>query len=160
ISELDDEERAELATVISESVKVWGPNCVGYTVSASQLTFMATDEQYRVDSGRGRIALVSQSGGAVGSMAPLVGEAGLDVSHLLSVGEEAGVGIEDVLEYFAASSATDGVVLFVEEARRPAAFLRALRRCAASNLPVTVVKVGRSAAAQQAAKDHTGALAG
>lgn len=160
ISELGDSERAELAELIPDSARVWGPNCVGYKVSHEGLNFMATDAEYILNPNRGRIALLSQSGGALGSMATLVEEAGLGVSHLLSVGEESDVGIEDVLEYFAATDSTDGVVLFVEEARRPEAFLRALRNCRNRGLPVVIVKVGRSAAAQQAAQDHTGALAG
>ncbi|MGV8871851.1 MAG: acetate--CoA ligase family protein [Rhodococcus sp. (in: high G+C Gram-positive bacteria)] len=160
ISELGEQERADLAGLIPQSVRVWGPNCVGYTVTGSQLTFMATDDEYVVAGERSSLALVSQSGGAVGTMAPLVEDTGLNVSHLLSVGEEADLGIEDVLEYFAETGATDGAVVFVEQARRPEAFLSAIRRCTAQGLPVVVVKVGSSAVAQQAAQDHTGALAG
>ncbi|MDF3319937.1 acetate--CoA ligase family protein [Rhodococcus sp. C3V] len=160
ISELGEQERAELAALIPDSVRVWGPNCVGYTAVCSELTFMATDEKYLIDGNRSSLALLSQSGGALGTMAPLVQQTGLNVSHLLSVGEEADLGIEDVLDYFAESGVTDGAVVFVEEARRPDAFLRAVTRCTAKGLPVVVVKVGKSAVAQQAAQDHTGALAG
>ncbi|MDI9979411.1 acetate--CoA ligase family protein [Rhodococcus sp. IEGM 1307] len=160
ISELGEQQRADLAALIPDSIRVWGPNCVGYTVSGSELTFMATDEKYVTDGNRSNLALLSQSGGALGTMAPLVEQTGLNVSHLLSVGEEADLGIEDVLDYFAEAGVTDGAVVFVEEARRPDAFLRAVGRCTAKGLPVVVVKVGKSAVAQQAAQDHTGALAG
>ncbi len=85
---------------------------------------------------------------------------GLNISHIMSSGEEMDVGIEDMLKYLAHARATDGVIAFVEQARQPGAFLAALDDCAAAALPVIVVKVGRSAQGRISAATHSGALVG
>ena len=55
---------------------------------------------------------------------------------------------------------TRAIGLFLEGVRRPAAFARALERCAEAGKPVVCLKVGRSQAGSRATLAHTGALAG
>ena len=55
---------------------------------------------------------------------------------------------------------TKTIACFIEGVRRPAAFLAVAERALQVGKPILVLKVGRSAAAQEAAKSHTGALTG
>jgi acyl-CoA synthetase (NDP forming) len=52
------------------------------------------------------------------------------------------------------------VVIFVEQARHPEALLEALDACAVCEIPVMVLKIGRTQKAAAAAETHSGALVG
>ena len=121
---------------------------------------MSSDYRPANRPGRRQLAVVGQSGGALGNIAGMGEGFGLNISHIMSSGEELDVGVEDMMAYLAYSRTTDAVIAFVEQARQPRAFLTALDDCAAAALPVIVVKVGRTAQAGIAAATHSGALVG
>jgi acyl-CoA synthetase (NDP forming) len=157
--QLTDGDRAMLRAAVPD-VRIWGPNCTGMIAAASNSRIVASDYELAIRPGRARVAVAGQSGGALNGIASSVEHLGLNVSHLLSTGEEVDVGVDDVLWYAAGSGATDGVVLFVEEARRPERFLGAVSACQAASMPVVVVKVGHGRTAAVAARTHSGALVG
>jgi acyl-CoA synthetase (NDP forming) len=152
--------REALRTMTPVPARMWGPNCTGFFLTQSNLRVMASDYDLPWRPGRRRAAVLGQSGGALGNIAVMVASLGLNVSHILSTGEEIDVGCEELLHYFALRRTTDVAIVFVEQARRPSAFLSALDACAAVELPVVIIKVGRNARARTAAQTHTGALVG
>lgn len=158
--QLSSDDRHLLSSLTPDTARVWGPNCVGFVVAEGNRRLMASDYTPNLRPGRARIAILSQSGGAVGALATMVEGLGSSVSHLLSVGEEVDVGSDDILHHLATSGDADGVILFVEEARRPERFLAALDACAASGVPVAIVKVGQTQRGRAVAQSHSGALVG
>jgi acyl-CoA synthetase (NDP forming) len=152
--------RDRLQLMTPAPARIWGPNCTGFLVTGSNRRVMASDYIPSQKRGRSRVAVFGQSGGALGNIAFMAERFGMNVSHILSTGEELDVGCEDVLHHLAVRRSTDVALVFVEEARRPEAFLSALDECAAVDLPVVIIKVGRSTKARVAARSHSGALVG
>ena len=152
--------RETLRSMTPGVARIWGPNCTGFFVTQSNLRVMASDFEPPWRTGRRRVAVLGQSGGALGNIAVMAAGLGLNVSHVLSTGEEIDVGCEDLLSHIADRRTTDAAIVFVEEARRSLAFLAALDRCAAADIPVIVIKVGRNARARNSALSHSGALVG
>jgi acetyltransferase len=106
----------------------------------------------------GHVAAVVQSGSigeALLALGPRIG-----FRAVVSTGAEASVDVCDYLDWAASDNETRAVGLFLETIRRPAAFARALERCAAAGKPVACLKIGRSQAAARAALAHTGAIVG
>jgi acetyltransferase len=64
------------------------------------------------------------------------------------------------MAFHAADERTRAVGIFLEAVRRPEAFRAALERCAETETPVVVLKVGRSEVAARNAMAHTGAIVG
>jgi acetyltransferase len=69
------------------------------------------------------------------------------------------VDMADLLDYLAADSHTDAVILYVESIENARAFMSAARACARRK-PIVAYKAGRFAESAQAAASHTGAMAG
>ena len=108
----------------------------------------------------GPIGILSQSGNMALS---LVTEGSLQLhsgfSTYIGVGNAADLAFQDYLSYFELDQGTDVCVAYIEGLSDGQAFLQAARQLTASK-PLVVYKSGKSESGQQAAKSHTGALAG
>lgn len=90
----------------------------------------------------GRVALVTQSRSITAAVLDWARDIHLGFSAVVSLGDEAGVDVPDVLDYLSMDSRTDGIALYLEEPTSSRRFTSALR-AAASVKPVVVLKVGR-----------------
>src|SRR5438270_324902 len=109
----------------------------------------------------GNVALVSQSGGTCALITnPLARERKVGFSFVVSCGNQAGVAIEDYLDYLVDDPRTEVIAAFVEGFRHPRRLPGIAARAAAQRKPIVVLKVGRSAEARQNALTHIGSLAG
>ena len=158
--QLNTADRKAVRNIVPSRARLWGPNCTGFVALDTNRRVMSSDYRPANRPGRRQLAVVGQSGGALGNIAGMGERFGLNISHIMSSGEELDVGIEDMMGYLAYSRTTNVVIAFVEQARQPKAFLTALDDCAAAALPVIVIKVGRTAQAGMAAATHSGALVG
>jgi acyl-CoA synthetase (NDP forming) len=140
-----------------------GPNCLGYTnyVDGFVCGFAgaAKVEKMARDAGPG-IALIGQSGGLIGHARMAFDTRGLPVSCTISTGNEAGLGVADFMHYLAEDPATGVVVVYAEHIRHPAAFLAGAAKLRERGKTVVLMHPGRGKRAQEAARSHTGALAG
>jgi acyl-CoA synthetase (NDP forming) len=68
--------------------------------------------------------------------------------------------MEDYLDYALDLPETRVVGLFLETSRHPQKLVAAFKRASARNIPILVLKVGRTALAAEMALSHSGALAG
>ncbi|MFI5270265.1 MAG: hypothetical protein ACHQ7M_23035, partial [Chloroflexota bacterium] len=84
---------------------------------------------------------------------------GVRFSHIVSCGNEAVVGCEDLLAYYLDDPNTKLVLAFLETIRRPDQFFAECDRAYGLGKPVVVLKSGRTEAARDAATAHSGALA-
>jgi acyl-CoA synthetase (NDP forming) len=84
----------------------------------------------------------------------------IGLTHAISTGNEAVLGVEDFLADLIDDPATRIIVLFVEHIRRPLLFLDLVARSRNRGKPIVLFHSGRSSAARESATTHTGALCG
>jgi len=136
-------------------LRIVGPNCLGIMVPSIGLnaSFGNTSPL------EGHLAFVAQSGAVITSVVDWATSRGIGFSHLVSLGDMADVDFGDMLDYLANDRKTRAILLYIEAVTHARKFMSAAR-AAARMKPVIAVKAGRHAAGAQAAKSHTGAMAG
>ncbi|MBO1077977.1 acetate--CoA ligase family protein [Roseomonas haemaphysalidis] len=142
------------------SMRLLGPNTIGLVNLSDGMMLSATGALEVDGLPKGRISVVSQSGGILGSLLSRAADRGIGFSKLVSTGNEADLDSSDFMEHLVEDPATDVIAVYMEGLRRPDAFRRAARRAAELGKPIVVYKVGRSESGARAATSHTGALAG
>ncbi|MBI1847913.1 MAG: acetate--CoA ligase family protein [Candidatus Rokubacteria bacterium] len=151
-----DAERELLGVARAAGLRLVGPNCMGVYSAPARLNGTYFWDLPRLAGG---IGVVSQSGAYGGLIFRHLGGRGLGVARFLSIGNQADVGVAEVVEYLADDPATTLVACFIEALRDGRRFVEAAARAAGAK-PVVVLKGGRSEAGRRAAGSHTGALAG
>ncbi|HMN92121.1 MAG TPA: bifunctional acetate--CoA ligase family protein/GNAT family N-acetyltransferase [Hydrogenophaga sp.] len=149
------QKQAMLDAARVHTLRILGPNCIGMLVPHIGLNASFA----HIGARPGELAFVSQSGALVTAMLDWADARGIGFSHFVSLGERADVDFGDMLDFLGSDARTRAILLYIESIEEPRKFMSAAR-AAARNKPVIVVKAGRSAAGQQAAASHTGALAG
>jgi acyl-CoA synthetase (NDP forming) len=141
-------------------VRLLGPNSMGVIDVPGRLalTVNAVLEMERLPAGGASI--VSQSGTMLGTVLSRGAARGMGFAKLVSVGNEADLGVGELVELLAADAGTRVILLFLETIRNPQALASAARRAHAAGKPVVAYKLGRSALGEALARSHTGALAG
>jgi acyl-CoA synthetase (NDP forming) len=143
---------------------VLGPNCMGYTNFAAgvPLTFepVSPDPGSGTGNGRPGVGVLAQSGAMAANLRDAFIGRGQVLTAAVSTGNEAVIGVEDVLAHFIADTSTRVIAMYVEQVRRPRLFLRLARQAREAGKPIVLLMPGRSARAREAAQSHTGALAG
>src|SRR3954452_18831934 len=141
-------------------VRILGPNSMGVVDIPGRmaLTVNAILEMERLPAGG--TSIVSQSGTMLGTVLSRGAARGLGFAKLVSVGNEADLGVGELVQLLAADDDTRVVLLFLETIRDPGALASACRACHAAGKPVVAYKLGRSALGEALARSHTGALAG
>jgi acyl-CoA synthetase (NDP forming) len=154
-------QRRLTADAAEHGVRLLGPNCLGVVNCATGFTGTFASWLTRAPSLLGgRISMVSQSGGLAASAHSWSQAAGVGFRYMISTGNEADVGIVEVLEFLAADPGTDVVCAYLEGVADGRRLLAALRTARDNGKQVVALKGGRSAASTQAIAAHTGALAG
>ncbi len=138
------------------SMSLVGPNCFGVLNTHPDVSLNATFSENLPT--RGNIAFVSQSGAlCAGILAYGVAER-IGFSRFVSVGNRAGIDENDLLHSLGKDPATRVILLYVESLANGRKFLEAAREVTEQK-PVLVIKSGRTAAGERAARSHTGSLA-
>lgn len=106
----------------------------------------------------GGIVFVAQSGSAFSALAH--NDRRLGFTACISSGMELTTTAADYIDWALAQPTTRTIGLFLEEVRAPGRFVAALDAASAKEIPVVVLKVGRSARSAAMAVSHTGAIAG
>ena len=142
-----------------EGLGIIGPNCVGFVNYADRapLTFEPVDPIALAGPG---VCVIAQSGAMAGNIRYALQGRGVPVSHSISTGNEAAAGTEDFIDLLLDDPRVALFAIFVEQIRRPQNFLGLCRRANALGKRIVVLHSGRSLRAREAAKTHTGALAG
>ena len=141
-------------------VRLLGPNSIG-VVDVHSGAILSVNAVLEMDELRaGPVSVVSQSGSMLGALLSRGAARGLGFAKLVSVGNEADVGVGELVDLLVDDDATEVILLFLETIRDAAVLGPALRRARAAGKPVLVYKLGRSAQGEALAQSHTGALAG
>ncbi|WP_436698041.1 acetate--CoA ligase family protein [Nocardioides sp. BYT-33-1] len=148
----------ELVALADElGIAMLGPNVLGLVNVAAGIPAMALSDP---PTEAGPVALVSQSGASCGAMKEFAAMAGVGLSHVLTVGNEAMVTVGHLVDALVDDDGVRAVAVFMESIKQPEIFATAARRAAAAGKAVVVLKAGRSELAARAAASHTGALVG
>jgi acyl-CoA synthetase (NDP forming) len=156
----DGAARQEMLKQAAGSMRLLGPNTIGLVNLTDRITLSASGALEIGDLPTGRISVISQSGGILGSLLSRAGARGIGFAKLVATGNEADLDSTDILEALLDDPATDVVAMYLEGLRRPERFRIAARQALERGKPIVVFKVGRSEAGERSASSHTGALAG
>jgi acyl-CoA synthetase (NDP forming) len=160
--ESGEEGRARQAALreAAGSMRILGPNTIGLVNLTDGIMLSASGAMESADFTGGRIALVSQSGGILGSLLSRAMARGIGFSKLVATGNEADLEVADFVDELADDTATDVIALYLETIRDVARFRQAATRAIDAGKRIVAYKVGRSESGARAASSHTGALAG
>ena len=147
----------ELVEVAHDAgIAVCGPNCMGLLHVPSHALLTGYHVPPFLEPGP--VSAIMQSGSVFYTV--LHNTRGVRFNYVISSGNEAVTDLCYYLEAVLADPQTRVVALFVEGFRRPQRFLELVARAHAQEVPILVLKVGRSASSTRFALAHTGALAG
>ena len=150
---------AELREAIEDTgLAVSGPNCLGNLSARARLLTLPDDRVQELVPGP--VAMVGQSGTTTPSIARTLMDRGIDVSYVVTSGNEAGLVTADYVRYFVTDPEVRLIFCLVEAVRRSGDFLAACRAARDAGKPVVVLKMGVSEGGRRAALSHTGSLAG
>lgn len=145
---------ALVAAARKGGARLLGPNCLGMYSPRGRLTF--------VENGSaevGHVGVISQSGGLGTDIVRRGQVRGLRFSGLVTVGNSADIGPNDLLEFYLVDPQTRVIGMYIEAVTDGRRFFDVLREAKAAK-PVVVLKGGRTSQGRMAAASHTGALAG
>lgn len=141
-------------------MRLLGPNTIGLVNLTDRVMLSASGALELSDFPAGNVALVSQSGGILGSLLSRAVARGIGFSKLVATGNEVDLDVADFIDQLADDPASKVIALYLETIRRPEAFRAAAARAIAAGKAIVAYKVGRSEAGARSAVSHTGALAG
>ncbi|MDB5830158.1 MAG: putative acetyl-CoA ligase [Variovorax sp.] len=142
------------------SMRLLGPNTIGLVNLTDNIVLSASGALEMDHFPMGAIAVVSQSGGILGSLLSRAAARGIGLSKLIATSNEVDLELADFIDLLVDDEATKVIALYVEAVRNPARFRAAALRAAQAGKPVVAFKIGRSEAGAKAAVSHTGAMAG
>lgn len=141
-------------------IRVVGPNSLGVVNVHLRSMITANAAFAEPELPPGGIFVASHSGSMIGALVSRGKERGIGFAGLVSVGNEADLGIGEICMATLDDPAITGYLLFLETLRQSAQLRSFALAAAARGKPVAAFKLGRSAAAAELAVSHTGALAG
>jgi acyl-CoA synthetase (NDP forming) len=145
---------------LSAGMRVLGPNCLGVCNFAEKIPMTFMNALENNDIAVSDVAFVSQSGAFGSHLFAVAREMGIGYDYWVTTGNEADLGLNEFLEYFAGRDDVRCIACYMEDARNGEKFVRALDACQEHDKPAVILKVGRSESGSRAASSHTGALAG
>jgi acetate---CoA ligase (ADP-forming) len=140
-------------------MRIIGPNTQGLANFGSGAILSFSTMYIEAPPLDGPIGVVSQSGAM--SVVPygLLRARGLGVRHSHATGNDSDVSVSELASVVAEDPDLKLLLLYLESISDPFFLAETARIAHARNLPVIALKSGRTAAGQEAAKSHTGALA-
>jgi acyl-CoA synthetase (NDP forming) len=153
--------RERITSQIREAgIRVVGPNCAGIANMAEN-TILSPIVCYELDDlPKGRIGLISQSGGLTGAYVTRAADRGIGFSYVISTGNEMDLGVSEFAQYLLKDDNTDAIAIFLEALRNVDLFREVAVEALRIGKPILVLKVGRTEIGAKAAASHTGALTG
>ena len=136
-------------------IRMIGPNCIGVIDTHTPL-----DTSFGPGMPEpGVITFVSQSGAVCGGVIDWALGAGIGLSRIVTVGNQADLNETDVLEGLADDDETRVIAMYLEGVDGGRRFVD-VARSISMHKPILAIKVGYTEAGRKAAASHTGALAG
>ena len=141
-------------------VRLLGPNSMGVIDIPNHVSITVNAILEADALPPGTTSVVSQSGTMLGTLMSRGAARGIGFAKLVSVGNEADLGVGEVVDLLVDDPGTRVITLFLETVRDGSRLAAAARRAHAAGKPVVAFKLGRSSLGEAMAKSHTGAMAG
>lgn len=137
------------------NLRILGPNCLGFIRPSLKLNASFANKMALP----GKIAFISQSGALCTAILDWANDQNVGFSHFVSIGSMIDIGFHDLIDYFGKDSQTTSILIYMESLSNARKFLSAARAFARTK-PIIILKAGKSKEGAQAARSHTGSLAG
>ena len=149
-----------VAAARAHGMRLVGPNCLGL--------FNAPHGYFPIFSASfengwplpGKVGIASQSGAYGSHLFAAARDRGIGTPVLVTTGNEADLHLADIIEWMAAADEVEVIAAYAEGVRDGARFVQALEAARRACKPVVLMKVGRSAVGEAAARSHTASIAG
>lgn len=148
------------AAARAHGMRMLGPNCLGLVNAHEGLIASSANSWMGIPLRAGPVSVLSQSGALGTYLVGLLADAGLGLRYFVSTGNEADVGLGELLEHVAADPQTRVALVYLEGTRDPEGLVRGLRAAHEAGTVVITVKAGATAVGASAVRAHTAALAG
>ncbi|WP_108647043.1 acetate--CoA ligase family protein [Polynucleobacter rarus] len=142
------------------NMRLLGPNTIGLMNLTDNIALSASSALEIENLHAGPVAIVSQSGGIVGSILSRAAGSGLGLSKLVATSNEADLDVADMVDYLSEDESTKIILLYLEGVRHPAKFELAAKKARLAGKTLIVYKIGKSESGARSAASHTGAMAG
>lgn len=136
-----------------------GPNCLGLVSDPAEVVVSVSGFLGR-ERHSGPVALVSQSGAMGFILAEQLRRRGVGFSYYASTGNEAALGVADLVAYLSGRPEVRVLGCYLEGVRDVDGWREACRLASDRGCQVVALKVGTTVAAQRAALSHTASAAG
>lgn len=153
------QERAMRERARAAGMRLVGPNSQGLANFGTGAVLSFSTMFTEVQPADGPIGIVSQSGAMAVIPYGLLRERGLGVRHSHATGNDCDVTVCELAAVVAEDPELKLLLLYLEGIPDPWNLAEAARVARERDLPIVVLKSGRTAAGQVAAQSHTGALA-
>ena len=151
----DVELQAELVSRAGE-LPILGPNCYGF-INALDGIALWPDEHGCLPVQRG-VGIISQSGNVGINLT--MQQRGLNMAYMVTVGNQAGGGVEDALQSFIDDERVTAIGMFIEAVREPIRFAQLAQVAYNKGKRIVALQTGKSEAGALIAASHTASLAG
>src|SRR3990167_7836259 len=148
-------EKQILAIAQKYRLQIIGPNCLGIINTGNGLNASFAPNNFLA----GNVGLISQSGAFAAAALDLGKKENLGFSSIVTIGNKTVLDETDFLEYFATDKKTKAIGVYLENIKRGAKFLAALKKTAKAK-PIVIIKAGATVKTRAAIVSHTGAMAG
>ncbi len=136
-------------------VRLLGPNSMGLVNLPGRVALTVNGVLEMDAPPAGATSLISQSGTMLGTVLSRGAARGLGFAKLVSVGNEADLGVGELVELLVEDSDTRVILLFLETIRDSQRLSSAARKAHAAGKPVVAYKLGRSALGEALARSET-----
>jgi acyl-CoA synthetase (NDP forming) len=151
----DVELQAELVRRAGE-LPILGPNCYGYINALDGIALWPDEHGCR--SVKQGVGIISQSGNVGINLT--MQQRGLNMAYMVTVGNQAGGGVEDALQSFIDDDRVTAIGMFIEAVREPIRFAQLAQLAYNKGKRIVALQTGKSEAGALIAASHTASLAG
>lgn len=152
-------EQGMAARARARGMRIVGPNSQGMANFGNGAVLSFSTMFTEVAPADGPVGIISQSGAMSVIPYGLLRARGVGVRHSHATGNDCDVTVCELASVVAEDPGLKLLLLYLEGIPDPWNLAETARVARARNLPIVALKSGRSAAGQEAAKSHTGALA-
>lgn len=139
-------------------VSLVGPNSLGFVNIADRAPVTSIPPVMPIIDGS--VAVISQSGATAYELTIIAQRQGIGLSFLAATGNEADVGIAEIVDWLVDHAATKVIAVYAETIHNAPGFAKAALRALAAGKPIVILKVGRSELTAAVAAAHTGSMVG
>ncbi|MDO8251365.1 MAG: acetate--CoA ligase family protein [Rhodoferax sp.] len=141
-------------------IRLVGPNCVGVLHPALGMTATFSSELRNRMPRSGKMALFTQSGALGNALLQSFNDLDIGLAYWVSSGNEADVGLLDLVEHALDDDNINLITLYVEGLKHGERLLSLAKRARQRKKAIVVLRAGKSQLGRAAAVSHTGKLAG